>query len=366
MMRILPFAVALLLVVHPAAQSMDLAISVFAGNGADEWTGIGSSATATAVISPNGLGIDSSSRVLIAEGETNQIFRVDPQGKMEVIAGCGFSGFAGDGGPATDAFLTKPYGILAESSGTFLISDQWNHRIRRVGTDGIIKTIAGNGEGFFGLGAYSGDGGAALSGGFNFPSGLARGSDGSLFIADQMNGRVRRVDPDGKLSTFVGPTGRVKLPLKRPIDLHMDSRDNLLIVDAGTNQIYSASSSGSAEILIGPPISETMIPKHPGIYLNFPVAVEISPDGTIYWAENKNNRVCRLLPGKKEMEVLMEGAKSPGIRLQVAGREPEDRPKLGRPSDLLLLPDGSLLVADPENHLVWKISLPPDKEEDQS
>lgn len=348
------------------ASSTDLQIGVFAGNGSGEWSGIGESATATAVISPNGLAIDSSSRVLIADGETNQIFRVRPEGTIEVAAGCGFSGFAGDGGPATEAFLTKPYGILTEDSATFLISDQWNHRIREVRSDGTLGTIAGNGEGFFGLGAYSGDGGPALQAGLNFPSGLARGKDGSLYIADQMNGRVRRVDPQGNISTFASSSGLVKLPLKRPIDLEVDGRGNLLIVDAGTNQIYSASTTGSAEILIGPPISETLIPKHPGIYLNFPVAVEQALDGTLYWAENKNNRVCRLLPGEKNMEILMEGDKAPGIRIHSANEGEVDRPKLGRPSDLLLMPDGSLLVADPEKHLVWRIAFPNSQQEGPS
>ncbi|MCA9434183.1 MAG: hypothetical protein KC978_00260 [Candidatus Omnitrophica bacterium] len=332
-------------------------ISVFAGNGQAEWTDLGQSATSTVLISPNGLDIDSASRVLIAEGETNQIFRVDKKGSIEVVAGCGFAGFAGDGGPATEAFLTKPYSVLAEASGSILIADQWNHRIRRVHSDQTIQTVVGNGEGFFGLGTYGGDGGPALKAGLNFPSGMCEGPDGSLYIADQMNGRVRKVDPKGTITSFASPTGKLKLPLKRPIDLEMTSDGKILMVDAANDQIYSVTPDGSADILIGPPISETMIPKHPGIYLNFPVAVEMARDGTLFWAETKNNRVCRLLPGESDPEVLMEGDKAPGIRIRgAAAKEEANRPKLGRPNDLLLLPDGALLIADPDAHRVWKVT----------
>ncbi len=349
----------LILLVSIQVQAVDPSITPFAGSGSAEWNGIGESATSTALVSPNGLAFGPKGGVLVSDGESNQIFRIGEGGSIGVIAGCGFAGFAGDGGPATEAFLTKPCGVLVNASRSILISDQWNHRVREVRSDGMIHTIAGSGEGFFGLGVFSGDGGPALNAGMNFPSGISIGPDGSLFVADQMNAKVRRIDPNGKITTFAGADGKANLPLKRPIDVVHDSRGNLLIVDAGTNQIYSASTSGQVEVLIGPPISETMTPKHPGIYLNFPVTAEVSPDGTLYWAEGKNNRVCRLRPGEKAMEVIMEGEKSSGIRIRgTTAKEDENRPKLGRPSDLLLLPDGSLLVADPDNHKVWRIEFP--------
>jgi len=357
----------LIVLFYPAVtHAVETEITVFAGDGTAKWNGLGESATSTALATPNGLALGSDGGVLIAEAESNQVFLVDDTtGSISILAGCGFAGFAGDDGPATEAFLTKPYAVLENASGEVLISDQWNHRIRKVSNQGIIETIAGSGEGFFGLGAYSGDGGSALKAGLNFPSGISIGKEGALFIADQMNARVRRVDKDGKIATFAGKGAELDLPLERPIDVRHDSRGNLLIVDAGTNQIYSASTTGKASILIGPPISETMIPRHPGIYLNFPVAVEVSDDGTLFWAETKNNRVCGLFPGEKEMEVLMEGAKAPGIRIRGTADKEDQKPKLGRPTDLLLLDDGSLLVADPESHKVWKIAFPKE-DEDQS
>lgn len=335
-------------------------ITVFAGNGEPVWSGLGESATSTALPTPNGLALDSDGRVLIAEADSNQVFRVSPDGLIEIVAGCGFSGFAGDGGPAIEAFLAKPYAVIACASGAVLVADQWNHRIREIDAAGTIQTVAGSGEGFFGLGAFSGDGGPASKAAFNFPSGMVRQGDGTLFIADQMNSRVRRVTPDGVVTTFAGPDGVIDLPLHRPIDLHLLGDGSLLIVDAGTNQIYSASTTGTAEILIGPPISESMTPKHPGIYLNFPVAVEASVDGTLYWAESKNNRVCRLKPGAREPEVLMEGPRAPSLSGGTA-KDDDGDPKLGRPTDLLLTPDGALLVADPESRRVWRIALPAEK-----
>ena len=129
------------------------------------------------------------------------------QGVNEVmgpVAGNGSRGFSGDGGPATQAALNYAHLALAPN-GSVLVADSYNHRIRRVGTDGIISTLAGTG-----VAGYSGDGGPATQAALNVTWGVAAAPDGGVLIADYGNHRIRRVRPDGIITTLAG-TGTIAL-----------------------------------------------------------------------------------------------------------------------------------------------------------
>jgi RHS repeat-associated protein len=125
-----------------------------------------------------------------SDGSLHQLFRVGPDGIIRVIAGDGTCGSNGDGGPAATARLCSPEGIGRGPDNAIYIADWNNDRIRRVGPDGIINTVAGNGSSTFG-----GDGGAATAGQIRKPLGVAFGLDGSFHLADGNNQRVRRVSP---------------------------------------------------------------------------------------------------------------------------------------------------------------------------
>jgi hypothetical protein len=118
---------------------------------------------------------------------------------ITTIAGHGDFGLLGDGGPAKDARLTFPEGVSVTPDGALYIADSFHHRVRKVGTDGTITTVAGNGE--FG---FSGDGGPAKDARLTDPRGIAVGPDGTLYIADTRNHRVRAVRPDGIITTVAG------------------------------------------------------------------------------------------------------------------------------------------------------------------
>ena len=104
---------------------------------------------------------------------------------------------------ATLAQLNYPNGVAVDASGNIFIADRHNHRVRRIGTDGIITTVAGTGTG-----GYSGDGGAATSAQLYYPWDVAVDAGGVIFVTDNWNNRVRRIDVDGTISTFagIGPT----------------------------------------------------------------------------------------------------------------------------------------------------------------
>ena len=159
-----------------------------------------------------GLAIDSQDNLYVTEWLGATVFRISPSGAVTTIAGTGTSGFSGDGGPATAAQLYGPSALTIGPDGSLYIADSGNNRIRRVGPDGIISTVAGS-DGeisniLFPPGAipcsFSGDGGPALSATLCNPAQLLFDSTGSLLVADFGNARVRRIAPDGTITTIAG------------------------------------------------------------------------------------------------------------------------------------------------------------------
>ena len=119
-----------------------------------------------------------------------------------------YGGFSGDGGQAIDAELNNPQDVTVDKEGNVYISDTGNFRIRKVRPDGIITTVAGAGawgsSGGFLIGGYSGDDGPAINAHLNAAAGIAVDNQGNLFIADTRNHRVRKVDPNGIITTVAG------------------------------------------------------------------------------------------------------------------------------------------------------------------
>lgn len=146
-----------------------------------------------------GIAADATGNAYLASSDLNSVFRLDPKGVLTRIAGNSRAGYSGDGGPATNAQLNDPRGVAVDGEGIVFIADYNNRRIRRVSPDGIITTVAGNGTCCF-----SGDGGSATSAQLQTPFRVAADGAGNLFIADLYGGRVRKVSPAGIISTVAG------------------------------------------------------------------------------------------------------------------------------------------------------------------
>lgn len=174
-------------------------INTIAGTGIPGINGDGGSATAAMLQSPYGVAVDGAGNVYIADQFNHRIRKVSPGGGISTVAGKGTAGFGGDGGPATSALLAAPANVAVDGAGNLYIADRNNNRIRRVGTNGIISTVAGTGA--YG---FSGDGILATDASLADPSGVALDSEGNLLIADAGNFRIRRVNASGIISTVAG------------------------------------------------------------------------------------------------------------------------------------------------------------------
>ena len=215
-------------------------ISTVAGGGFGGFGGDGGPATSAHLGFVESVAVDTAGNLLIADYDYGRIRRVDLSGIISTLAGMGNGGFSGDGGPATSALMIGPLDVSTDQSGNLFIADSQNNRIRKVTPSGIISTVAGSNSGFTGNAAFSGDGGPATEALLSDPHGVTVDGDGNLFIADTRNHRIRKVTPSGIISTVAG-TGdagfsgdggsAAAAQLNFPTDVIVDSKNNLFVAD---------------------------------------------------------------------------------------------------------------------------------------
>ena len=174
-------------------------ITTVAGTGAPGYAGDGGPANSAQINNPRGVVGLPDGGFLIPDSNNHRVRRVSPSGIITTVAGTGVQGFSGDGGTATAAQLSIPFGVAPTADGGFLIVDVGNQRVRKVSPGGVITTVAGTG-----VAGYSGDGGAAAAAQLNNPHNVVEQSDGGILIADTSNARVRRVAPNGTITTIAG------------------------------------------------------------------------------------------------------------------------------------------------------------------
>lgn len=187
-------------------------IKTVVGTGRYGFGGVGGPANKTELQFPTDLAFDDAGNLYIAERHNHRILKVDTSGIVTGAAGTADAkglaqsgSFSGDGGPATEAKLNLAYAIAAGPDGTLYIADAGNHRIRMVDEDGTITTVAGKGAA-----GFSGDGGPATEASLDYPMGLTVDRDGTLYFLDSNNLRIRKVDGGGTITTVAG-TGTVGL-----------------------------------------------------------------------------------------------------------------------------------------------------------
>ncbi|MCH8269257.1 MAG: hypothetical protein IH846_17270, partial [Acidobacteria bacterium] len=170
-------------------------------------------------------------------------------GVITTVAGNGTEGFSGDDGQATSASIAGPNGVAVDTNNNLYIADFGNNRIRRVSPDGTITTVAGNG-----IMGFTGDGGQATGTSLNEPRGVVVDSAGNFYIADESNNRIRRVDSSGVISTVAGtgfPGITCNTGLLSPTDVDLDTSGNLYIANTGAFQVCRVDTIGTITTVVG-------------------------------------------------------------------------------------------------------------------
>ena len=258
-------------------------ITRFTGAGTSA-VGDGGPASAASVLFPHGLSFDRSDNLFIADTGHNRIRRVDAVTHViTTISGNDFLGFSGDGGPASAALLGNPEGVSVDGGGNLYIADTNNDVIRRIdASTGIINTIAGNHRQ-----GFSGDSGPATSAMLWNPSGVTLDAEGSLWIADTGNNRIRKVDATATIRTVA------EGDFNSPQHVAFDRSGNAYVADYGNHRVRKIDAvTNSVTTVAGGDFGDGL-PATQAQLLG-PISVAIADSGNVYIAEYWNGRVRKV------------------------------------------------------------------------
>ena len=250
-------------------------------------------------VSPAGVAVDSKGDLLIADnGVKSEIDKITPAGVFSVVAGAGSFGHPTPG-TATSSQLWGPDGVAVDSSDNIYIADAGNNRIEKVTTDGTLSVIAGNGD------AGTPTPGPATSSRLFQPNGVAVDSSGNVYIADSTDNTIDKVTPGGTLSIIAGngTTGRVvpgpatSSPLWNPIGVAVDSSNNVYIADTGNNRIEKVTPTGTLSVIAGngSAVAPTAGPAFQS-GLSYPEGVAVDSSNNVYIADHSNYAIEKVTP----------------------------------------------------------------------
>ena len=276
-------------------------ITTVAGNGNAAYAGDNGPATNASLNFSTGVALDAAGMVYIADQSNERVRQVDTNGIITTVAGNGTATFAGDGGAATNASLNSPYNLTLDPARNLYIADENNNRVRKVDANGIITTVAGNGKA-----GFSGDGGAATNANLRSPCGVALDGAGNLYIADTYNHSIRKVDANGYISKVAG------------------------------RYVGGYGGDGGAATNAG---------------LNYPLAVALDAAGDLFVADSSNNRIRRVDPNG-----IIATIAGNGRAAFVGDGGMATNASLNDPGGLALDTWGNLYVSDGQNFRVREVN----------
>ena len=319
----------------------------------------GTQATNAAISFLGGIAFDNTGQIYFPY--SHRIGRIDGGGRLFIAGGTGIYGFGGDGGPASNAQFRIDIGsgIVADVAGNIYFADTNNQRIRRIGNDGIIRTYAGDG-----VGGFKGDGDVATRASISRPLALAIGNDGALFIADTGNHRIRRVNPNGVISTVAGNGTRgfsgddgpaVEASLNNPSGIAIAPDGRIVISDSGNRRIRVVETSGVITTIAGTGLEG--LPKEGDLASESSLGntgyVAIDPQGRIVFAETDRNRISMIDRDKRLVTVV--GTYPDTTSGNTAAGQPARFTQLYRPFGIAFSPNGDLYFSDSRNQRILRV-----------
>jgi len=295
---------------------------------------------------PMAVAADKNGNVFVADSRNNLIRKIDRDGVVSTYAGSGVEG--SEDGPARSASFFYPQGIAVDKNGNVYVADTHNSLIRKISPDGLVTTIAGRRPGKL---AEAKDSSVRLDN----PSGIAVDEDGEAYIADWANDLIRKISPSGKLSIVAGngspgsQDGHDTAALfYLPWAVAVDHQNNLYITDSYNNMIRKVSRDGFVTTVAGHKAKGSSNGK--GMLASFlhPTGIAVDLEGNIYVADTENHCIRKILPDG-EVSTLAGN----GIRGSVNG--PAREANFYRPFGLAVNDQGDIFVADYENNMIREI-----------
>ncbi len=329
----------------------------YAGSGSSGFSGDGGPAKQATLKLPAGLAFDDAGNLYIADRENHRVRKVDSKGVITTIAGTGTTGFSGDGGPAVKAQLNYPAGVAVDNKGNVYISDRSNDRIRKINSKGVISTVAG-----IGVDGYSGDAGLALKAKLSKPFGICLDTKGALYIADRGNNRIRRVDTHGIITTvagdggffFIGDNGPAyRASIAGPTGVAVDAEGSIYIADRNNNRIRKVDSMGMIRTIAGTGQQDyngdAEVARETNLYLPFGVALD--PEGKLLMIDRSHYRIRRIDP-KTGQIVTVAGN---GEKRMHGDGGPATGAMLNFPHGIFVDKNDEVIFSDKSNSLIRKI-----------
>jgi sugar lactone lactonase YvrE len=322
---------------------------------------------------PGAGAIDAAGNVYVAAFYSNTVSKIDTNGNITVIAGTGGFGVSGIGGPATSANIERPSDVVIDAAGNVYFSDETAQQVFKIDAiTQIITSVAGNGSA-----GYSGDNGPATMASFNRPEGVALDTSGNLYVEDQDNNLIRKIDTAGIITTVAGNPATINQgstafsgdggpAIQANLDLccsgvfaaydaiTVDPEGNLFIGDSGHHVVREVTTDGIIHTVAG---SNALGAGYSGdggaatsAQLNWPMGVAVDPAGDLYIADFENNRIRKVDAATQTITTVA------GTGLEGSGGDggPATQVSLTGPQKVVLDGKGNLYVADTKNNLVRK------------
>jgi len=338
-------------------------INTFAGNTNYGHFGDGGAATNASLWYAYDIAFDSRGNLYIADSDNLRIRMVNAGGTITTVAGDGSRGYAGNNGPATSASLFYPSGVAADGAGNIYIADDENYRVRKVSASGVITTVAGTGSA-----GFSGDLGAATNAALNYPQGVACDAAGNVYIADTFNNRIRKIATNGIITTVAGNTNQgfagngiaaTNSSLYWPSGVSVDSAGNLLIADTLNQCIRKVATNGIITTVAGSGVGGYSGDggAATSASVSNPAAVAVDPTGNLFIADNYNNLIRRVGTNGIITTVAGSIAGAGGAGSYGGDGGPATKAALAGPQGVGFDAAGNLYISDSYNNRVRAVLL---------